>query len=100
MPSELPTSSGSFDCACSPLRDLHATILHVRMRADVDGMHVAAQNGIHPDAGVLAEHYISDDLGRRIHIAGIRNGRHDAFVRADHSEYRKRLNITCAWGGK
>src|SRR5439155_26188592 len=26
MPSELPTSPGSFDCACSPLRDLHASL--------------------------------------------------------------------------
>src|SRR5438270_4605171 len=26
MPSELPTSSGSFDCACTPLRDLHASL--------------------------------------------------------------------------
>src|SRR5437667_11278507 len=78
----------------------HAAILHVGMRADPDGMHVAAQHRIHPDAGILAENYISDDLRRLIHIAGIRNRRHDAFVRADHSEYRKRLNITCTWGGK
>src|SRR5437867_2396985 len=46
----------------------HAAILHVGMRADPDGMHVAAQHRIHPDAGILAENYISDDLRRLIHI--------------------------------
>jgi len=37
-------------------------VLHVAVGADTDGVDVAADDGVHPDAGVLAEHDVADHL--------------------------------------
>jgi hypothetical protein len=37
-------------------------------------VHVSAQHGIHPDAGVLAENHVADNLGRVVNVTGPRNG--------------------------
>jgi hypothetical protein len=62
----------------------HAAILHVGMRADADFVNVAAQHGIHPDGGVLAENHVADDLGGGIDIASRWNGWRDAFEWSNH----------------
>jgi hypothetical protein len=62
----------------------HAAVLHIRVRAHSDRIHVAAQDGIHPDAGVLAENYIADDLCRVIDITRSRDGWRPALIRTNH----------------
>src|SRR6185437_10012812 len=62
----------------------HGAVLHVALCADADGVHVAAHDGVHPDAGLLAEHDIADDLRGGIDVT---RGRYDGFyssVRPDH----------------
>ena len=72
----------------------HAAILYVRMRAYANGVYVAAQYGIHPDAGVLAENHIADNLRRIVDVAGLGNCGGCSFVRTNHVELGKKLNIT------
>jgi hypothetical protein len=47
-------------------------------------MHVASQYGIHPNAGMLTEFHVADDLGGWIHIAGFRDDGGNALKRSDH----------------
>jgi hypothetical protein len=49
-------------------------------------VHVAAKNGIHPDAGVFAENDIADELRGVVDISCFRDLRSDAFVGANHRE--------------
>jgi hypothetical protein len=49
-------------------------------------MHVPAQHGIHPNAGMLAKNHIANDLRRIIDEARTRDGRRNAFVGADHEQ--------------
>ena len=61
------------------------------MRA-ADYMHnVAAQDGIHPSAGVLSQNHIANQLRRRIHVT--RGGNHWmlSFVRTNHGFRALRL---------
>jgi hypothetical protein len=37
----------------------NAAVLHIRIGAHANGVDVAPQNGIHPDAGVLVQHHIA-----------------------------------------
>ena len=48
-----------------------AAILNVGVVADANFVHVAAQDGVHPDAGVLAEDDVADELGGLVDIAGV-----------------------------
>src|SRR6478736_5071187 len=41
----------------------HAAILHVGVFANADGKDVAADDGVHPDAGVFADLNVANDLG-------------------------------------
>ena len=61
-------------------------VLHVGVGADADGVDVAADDGVHPDAGVLAEGDIADDLRREVDIAGGGDGGRVALVGADHGD--------------
>src|SRR5262249_22988443 len=61
-----------------------ATVLHVGVRTDADLMHITAQDCVHPDAGVLAEHHVTDDLRRYIDETGCRDGGSFSFERANH----------------
>src|SRR5262249_2277010 len=63
----------------------HAAILHIGVIADTDGKHVAANNGVHPNAGVLAYLDIADDLGGFVDIAGLVNARRDSLVGTEHN---------------
>ena len=62
----------------------HAAILHVGMRAQADGMDVAAKDGVHPDAGIFAEHDVADQLRRLIDKTRLRHRRRNALVGANH----------------
>jgi hypothetical protein len=41
----------------------HTVVLNVRVRTDTDFVHIAAEDGIHPDGSVFSEDDIADDLG-------------------------------------
>ena len=47
----------------------HAAVLHVAVGAHPYGVHIAAQNGIHPHAGVFAQLYFPQNLGGKVDIA-------------------------------
>src|SRR5438045_9102639 len=47
-------------------------------------MDVAANNGVHPDACLLAQNDISNHLSGLVHVAGSRNGRTNSLVGTDH----------------
>jgi hypothetical protein len=57
-------------------------------------MDVAAEHGIHPDAGMLAHDDVTDELSGIVDVTGFWKLRGDAFVRADHGFIR------CCWGAK
>ena len=58
-----------FDAVEVALAVEDGAILHVGVCADADGVDVAAQDGVHPDRGALAENNIAEDLGGEIDIA-------------------------------
>ena len=61
----------------------HATILNIRVSANADRMNVAADDRVHPDAGMFSEDNVSDDLRRIVNVTGRWNRRRDAFVGAN-----------------
>jgi hypothetical protein len=61
-----------------------AVVLNVGVVADADLVNVAAEDRVHPDAGVLAEDDVANELGRVVDVAGVGELGSDAFVRADH----------------
>jgi hypothetical protein len=56
--------------------------------ADADLVHVAAKDAVHPDAGVLAENDVADDLGGFVDIGRIGELGSDAIIGADHKFIR------------
>jgi hypothetical protein len=62
----------------------YGAILHVGISADSNLMHIASQDGVHPDAGVLAQDDVSDQLRGGVHVAGSRNDWMLAFERTNH----------------
>ena len=58
----------------------HGAVLHVGVGADADGVDVAADDSVHPDAGVLAEDDIADDLRGEVDVASRGDGRRMALV--------------------
>src|SRR5262249_51209694 len=72
----------------------HAAILNVRVGADADGVYVAAHHSVHPDARVLTQHDIADDLRRLVDIAGGRDGWRNTFVGSDHGSRKNFENST------
>jgi hypothetical protein len=62
----------------------HAAILHVGVFANTDGKHITANDGVHPDAGIFADFYITDDLGGLVDIARVVNAGRDSLIRAKH----------------
>ena len=65
----------------------HAEILHVRSVTDSDMVHVPANDGMEPDAAVLAQHHIADDNAGLFDKAGCGNGRLDTLECADHAAH-------------
>ncbi len=49
------------------------TILYIYPVTDADGIHIAAQHGIEPDAAIAADDYVSDDGGIFSHIGVFAN---------------------------
>jgi len=47
----------------------NAAVLDIGVRSDADRVHIAADDGVHPDAGLIAENYVADNLRRFIYIA-------------------------------
>ena len=45
-------------------------VLDVRPRADADGVHVAADDDVHPDAALGADVDVADDLGADVDERG------------------------------
>jgi hypothetical protein len=64
----------------------HAAVLHVGVGADLDGVNVPAEDGVHPDRGVFAEGDIAEELGGEIDVAAIGNARRVALVTANHGK--------------
>jgi hypothetical protein len=70
----------------SVVRDVeHAEILHVGPVADADEMHVTTDDGIEPDATLLAHDHVADDHGGILDVGGRWNGRLNALKSADHA---------------
>ena len=65
-----------------------AVVLNVGVVADANLVNVAAQDRVHPDAGVFAENDVADELGGVVDVAGVGKLRSDAFVGADHAFVR------------
>ncbi len=61
-----------------------AVVLNVGIVADADLVDVAAENGVHPDAGVFTENDVADELSGVVDVAGVGELGSDAFVGADH----------------
>jgi len=66
----------------------NAVVLNVGVVADADLVDVAAEDRVHPDAGVFAENDVADELGGVVDIAGVGELGSDAFVGADHVLFR------------
>jgi len=70
------------------VQELHSVqdgaILDVGAGADTDVMDIAADDGVHPHARVVAEDDIADELGGGVDVAGGWNRGSDVAVRADH----------------
>jgi hypothetical protein len=64
-----------------------AVVLNVGIVADPDLMDVAAENGVHPDAGVFANDNVADKLGGVVNVSGFGELWSDAFVGADHEVF-------------
>ena len=62
----------------------NGAVLDVGVGADADGVDVAAEDGIHPDGGSLAEDDVADELGGEIDVATGGNLGQTALVAADH----------------
>ncbi len=61
-----------------------AVVLDVGVVADANLVDIAAEDGVHPDAGVLAYDYVADELGGVVDVSGFGELGGDAFVGADH----------------
>ena len=59
-------------------------ILHIGTGADADGVDVAAQNGVHPHGGALAQHHVAEDLRGGIDVATGRDLGRMALIGSDH----------------
>src|SRR6266404_2686080 len=61
-----------------------AVVLNVGIVAHADLVYVAAEDGVHPDTGVLANDDVADEVGGVVDVAGFGELGSDAFVGADH----------------
>ncbi len=61
------------------------TILNIAARADANPVHVAANHGAGPDAGVLANRHVANNHGGRIDVSRRGDLRPAAAIAADHS---------------
>ena len=59
-------------------------ITTVRVVGAPDFVDVAPEDGVHPDAGVLAQNHVTNDLCRIVHVTGLRNHWRFPFIRTNH----------------
>jgi hypothetical protein len=78
----------------------HAAILNIAVRANADEVHIAAQHGVHPHAGVFSQHHIADQLRRLVDIAGRRHRGRVSLVGADHVSSSRNLRKPSPAGEK
>ena len=80
---------GHFVAELHRMRPQHAVngcaVLDVRPPADPDPVHVAADDDAHPDAALLADLDLADDLRAVVDEGAGMNARQTAAVRADHA---------------
>jgi len=62
-----------------------AVVLNVGVVADANLVNIAAEDSVHPDAGMFAENDVADELGGVVDVAGVGELGSDAFVGADHA---------------
>jgi hypothetical protein len=67
----------------------YGVVLDVGIVANADLVDVAAKDGVHPDAGVLADNDVADELGGVVDIRGAGELGGDAFIGADHGIARR-----------
>ena len=108
---ECPTVTSSASVVGCSRRDVEdAVVLDVRPGPDADPVHVAPDDRVHPDAGVVAQLDVADHLGGHVHPGASAQRRTYPLVGADHadlSENRQfsrgtgrlpRAAIVCTWG--
>ena len=61
-----------------------AVVLNVGVVADAYLVDVAAEDGVHPDAGVFADDNVSDELGGVVDVGGVGDLGSDALVGSNH----------------
>jgi hypothetical protein len=76
----------------------HTEILHVRPVTDPNRVHVSANDGMEPDATMLAQHDIADDDTGLFDKTGCGNGGFDALKCADHAAHCRGINRQPARG--
>jgi len=64
----------------------HCTILHIAFCSDANRIHISAYYGVHPDAGLLTENDVSDDLCGRIDVAACWYGGSYSLVGPNHEK--------------
>jgi hypothetical protein len=62
----------------------HAAVLDVRVVADANEVHVTANDGIHPNARIFAEHHVANQLCRLVDVTRRADLRHHTFIWSDH----------------
>src|SRR5215469_3254626 len=78
-----------------------SAVLDVAFCADADGVDVSADDGFHPDAGLVTENYVTDYLCGGVHVATSRNHRKNSLVTANHERdftFQATLALTCEGG--
>src|SRR6478609_4622579 len=63
----------------------YRVVLNAGLVTDANPMHVATSHGAGPEAGALADSYVSDDLGAGINISGVGNLRQYAAISTNHA---------------
>src|SRR3954462_11778232 len=63
----------------------YAAVLDIRIGADANVVHVAADHSVHPYAGLLTQDDIPDNLSGFIYITRLWNRGVNTLIRANHS---------------
>lgn len=76
----------------------YTEVLHIRPVTNPNGVHIPANDGMEPDAAVLAQHDIADDDAGFLDKAGRRNGGFDSLKCADHAGHCRGIGPSPARG--
>jgi hypothetical protein len=64
----------------------NAIVLNIRIVPHTDFVHVPAENSVHPDACMLAEFDVSDQLSGIVDVTRVRKLGSNSFEGADHDQ--------------